>query len=94
MELQEAKEILKDWIEYEKQNKDIINKANELIEVQETLLNYIEKAEKQLDLDYVDRNYVSKEKIKEKIKRIENVPRLTTADEAKIDVLQELLGKE
>lgn len=44
-----AIEIFKHWIEYEKVNKDKINKADELIQVQETLLNLIEKQQKELE---------------------------------------------
>ena len=38
-EQKEAVETIQHWIEYEKQNKDKINKADELIEIQETVLS-------------------------------------------------------
>lgn len=63
-EEKEAIETMKRWIEYEKQNKDKINKANELIEIQETVLNLIQKKDKQIDLmtEYIDsNNYVDNE---------------------------------
>lgn len=48
-EEKKAIEIMKRWIEYEKQNKDKINKANELIEIQETVLNLIQKQDKEIE---------------------------------------------
>jgi plasmid maintenance system antidote protein VapI len=42
----EAIEIMNHWIEYEKQNKDKINRAEELIEIQETILDIINKKDK------------------------------------------------
>ena len=46
-EIEKAKETMKHWVEYEKQNKDKINKADELIEIQETLLQYINQLEQE-----------------------------------------------
>ena len=40
-EQKEAIETMQHWIEYEKQNKSKINKADELIEIQETVLNLV-----------------------------------------------------
>ena len=42
----QAIETMKHWIEYEKANKDKINKADELIKMQETILNLIDKKDK------------------------------------------------
>ena len=39
----EAIKEMKNWVEYEKANKEKIIKADELIEIQETVLNLIEK---------------------------------------------------
>ena len=39
----EAIEILKDWIVFQKAHKEEINKADELIEIQETILKALEK---------------------------------------------------
>ena len=47
MSTREAVEEFKNWIEYEKTNKDKINKAEELITVQETILNLIQKLEEE-----------------------------------------------
>lgn len=54
---QEAIETMRHWIDYEKQNKDKINKADELIDIQKTVLNMlkekdaeIEKKDKMIDL--------------------------------------------
>lgn len=43
--VKEAKEIMTDWIRYEKENKNIINHAEKLIEIQETLMDYIQELE-------------------------------------------------
>lgn len=44
-EIEEAKETMKHWVEYQEKNKDKINKADELISIQETLLKYIDQLE-------------------------------------------------
>ena len=46
---EKAIEIMKEWIEYEKANKNKINKADELIEVQETIVKALEKKNKMID---------------------------------------------
>ncbi len=43
--IEKAKEIMNHWVVYEKENKDKINKADKLIKIQETLLQYIEELE-------------------------------------------------
>ena len=48
----QAIETMKHWIDYEKNNKDKINKADELIEIQETLLNLIERQQKEIKEAY------------------------------------------
>lgn len=47
-EEKKAIETMQHWIEYEKENKDKINKADELIEIQETVLNLLEKKDKEI----------------------------------------------
>lgn len=42
-----AIETMQHWIEYEKANKDKINKAEELITIQETILNLIQKLQEE-----------------------------------------------
>lgn len=42
-EEKQAIETMKHWIDYEKANKDKINKADELIEIQETILGLVKK---------------------------------------------------
>ena len=56
-EQREAIETMQHWIEYEKKHKDEINKADELIHIQDTVLSLIkeqeeeiEKKDKQIDL--------------------------------------------
>ena len=50
-EQKEAIETMQHWIEYAKQNKDKINKVDELIGIQETVLNLIQEQEKFLLYD-------------------------------------------
>ena len=47
-EQKEAVETMQHWIEYEKTHKDKINKADELIGIQETVLNLIQEQEAEL----------------------------------------------
>ena len=44
-------------------------------------------------LNYIENKSISKEKIREKIKTIEDIPGLTTANESQIEILEELLGR-
>lgn len=75
---QEAIETMRHWIDYEKQNKDKINKADELIDIQETVLNMLKEKdiiiEKLLDsLDSVvwyNGYYEKFEKIKNEISKM------------------------
>ena len=48
-EQKEAVETMQHWIEYAKQNKDKINKVDELIGIQETVLNLIQEQEKEIE---------------------------------------------
>lgn len=66
---EKAIEIMKEWIEYEKANKNKINKVDELIEVQETIVKALEKKNKMID-EIIQRVYLTKqeqEKMKEYI---------------------------
>lgn len=45
-----AIETMQHWIEYEKVNKEKINKADELIEIQETVLQLIEKQNTEIEI--------------------------------------------
>lgn len=45
--IEEAVKTMEHWIEYEKNNKDKINKADELINIQETILSEYKKALKE-----------------------------------------------
>lgn len=49
-EQREAIETMQHWIEYEKEHKDEINKADELIQIQEAILSVIKEQVKQIDL--------------------------------------------
>lgn len=44
-----AVETMKHWIKYEQQHKDKIIKADELIEIQQTILDLIEKQQKEIE---------------------------------------------
>ena len=46
---QEAIETMRHWIDYEKQNKDKINKADELIDIQETVLNMLKEKDAEIE---------------------------------------------
>ena len=71
--------------------KQINEKEKKIKELEEQL----EKANKQLDLDYVDKNYIPKEKVKNKIEDLQYNNSLgfeeTLEETFKIEVLQELL---
>ncbi|MBQ4123604.1 hypothetical protein IJD44_07805 [bacterium] len=45
---EKAIEIMKDWIVFQKAHKEKINKADELIEIQETILKALEQKDKEL----------------------------------------------
>lgn len=45
----EAVETMQHWIEYEKANKEKINKADELIEIQETVLNLLQTQQEEIE---------------------------------------------
>lgn len=102
-----AVEILKSWKNYNVEHKNILLQADEIISVQETILNLIdrllkenEEYSKQLDLDYLDKNYILKQKVKDKIEELkkekEEYYSEYKIDELndKIQVLQELLESE
>ena len=72
---EEAIEIMKHWVDYEKENKNKINKADELIEVQETVLKLLQTKQEEIEkkkediqrmqelLDLSDAKNVNKDKI-------------------------------
>lgn len=43
MKIEQAIKEMQHWIDYEKQNKDKINRADELIQIQETILQHVNK---------------------------------------------------
>jgi len=102
MELSEAKEILKDMKESMEQSKkditidSILKALEDSVEAIDTVLKALEKFEKQLDLDYVDKNYISKDEIRKKMDNEEKLFFETKdaryANRRKI--LKELLGEE
>ena len=48
-EQEEAIKTMKHWIDFEKQNKDKINKADELIKIQETVLNMLKEKDAEIE---------------------------------------------
>lgn len=75
MELEEAIEDVKKYISFANKEENFsstfeFNWHKDLANRIDIVLKELEKANKQLDLDYVDNNYVSKDKIKAKIKDI------------------------
>ena len=46
----QAIETMQHWIDYEKDNKDKINKAEDLIDIQQTILNLIKKQQDKIDI--------------------------------------------
>ena len=114
-DIEEAVKTMEHWVEYEKNNKDKINKADELIYIQETILSDYkrilkinevllkenEEYSKQLDLDYVDKNYIPKQKIKAKIEELNKtinkggiIYSLKQCARCQKDVLEKLLIEE
>lgn len=85
-ELKEAIETMKHWLKYEKKNKKKINKAEELIAIQETVLKELERLQKEnnklerANKTYINsiqsitpvllEDYIVKEKIREKIEEL------------------------
>ena len=48
-EQEEALKTMQHWINYEKENKNKINKADELIKIQETVLNMLKEKDKEIE---------------------------------------------
>lgn len=92
--IKEAIKTMEHWIEYEKNNKEKINKADELINIQETiLLEYkrVLKENKTLktfmkdlfgDEDIIENDYVLKDDIKKAMKKYEWATKSYNCDEA------------
>jgi hypothetical protein len=49
MNILEAKEIMKHWIEYMKENKEKIYKVDEVIEIQEIVLSELDSKDKEIE---------------------------------------------
>ena len=80
-EQREAIETMQHWIEFEKKHKDEINKADELIHIQDTVLSLIKEQQKEIEerekalyveiLENYDREELLKVKLKKKDKQID-----------------------
>ena len=80
-EQREAIETMQHWIEFEKKHKDEINKADELIHIQDTVLSLIKEQQKEIEerekalyveiLENHNREELLKVKLKKKDKQID-----------------------
>ena len=83
--IEEAIKTMEHWIEYEKNNKEKINRADELINIQETILSDYKRVlkeknrlEEQVEYDKthiytpqtIELNFISKSKIEDKIEKL------------------------
>lgn len=83
--IEESIKIMEHWIEYEKNNKEKINRADELINIQETILSAYKRVlkeknrlEEQVEYDKthiytpqtIELNFISKSKIEDKIEKL------------------------
>jgi len=83
--IEEAIKVMEHWIEYEKNNKEKINRADELINIQETILSAYKRVlkeknrlEEQVEYDKthiytpqtIELNFISKSKIEDKIEKL------------------------
>ena len=62
--------LLKENVELQKENEELTNELSKIQCDNRQLELELEKANKQLDLDYVDNNFISKDKIREVLKDI------------------------
>ena len=83
-ELEEAEKTMWHWIGYEKKNKKKINKAEDLIEIQEIVLK---------ELKRLQEDYIEKDKIREKIEELNKNRDMISGGYA-IAILKELLEGE
>jgi mevalonate kinase len=93
--IEEAIKIMEHWVEYEKNNKEKINRADELINIQETILSDYKRVLKE-NAKLKNQEATQIQKIKDKIERIQEEGYwlfTTDRDSDKcVEVLQELLG--
>ena len=105
-ELEEAIETMQHWIEHEKENREKIYKADELIKIQETVLKELKRLQEENDKlerankTYINsiqnitpvllEDYIEKDKIREKIEKL-NVNRDMISGGYAISILEELL---
>ena len=89
--IKEAIKTMEHWVEYEKNNKDKINKADELINIQETILLEYKKILKENQTlknfvsgifnENIEKDFIPVQKVKDKIKEYKNI--LKTCNKAK-----------
>jgi hypothetical protein len=96
MKLEEAKEIL-NWSQQQMRLGNLPDYSQNVYQAEIVVLQELEHLQKeneeyskQLDLDYVDKNFVSKDKIREKIEYL----KLNCGHAFVIDALEDLLKEE
>lgn len=89
-EVEESIEIFESWIDFNKNNKDIVNKADELIKVQENILSYIKTLE-QLPNKIRDKIKEYEKKIIEAREEDDDIKEIYYEQE--IDILKEIIGE-
>ena len=99
----EAIEIMKDWIRYEKANKDRINKADELIKIQETVLRIIDKKDNEIKEikrasnakeDFYKTYMEENKKLKEELEKYKEMYAVSVADRVNSAFKQEYKNNE
>ena len=97
--IEEAIKIMKHWVEYEKNNKEKINRADELINIQETILSEYKKVLKENEELTISNKEIDKEcsrlekKEVELINENEHYKDLIYALETYYDITEEDLEK-
>ena len=87
-ELEEAIKTMQHWIEYEKENREKIYKADELIKIQETVLKEL----KRLQEETIEKDKI-REKIEERKFKLQQEYR-NFEDDIELNILKELLEGE
>ena len=84
-DIEEAVKTMEHWVEYEKNNKDKINKADELIYIQETILSDYKKMLKEIE--------ELKEKYDKDTHTLQNQLDIANADRVEKDKIIKLMAK-
>lgn len=90
-EQREAVEIMQHWIEYEKEHKNKINKADELIHIQDTVLSLIKEQQEEIEglknKEVLIKRYFKKcDLIKQKDKQIDLMARAIDNYDSQLEI--------